>query len=241
MPSTQTLSATHSPAKLIALIICLSLSLCLSANDNIDELDQDFRSAENVNEGQLVFLTRPQEKPVLHSTNTFTLTQNSINTGWVRLEQCYTHLDKVPDAEIVFQYKQMKALKLVSSKNIANINMTEHSAILKQVGNQAKICISAQVRNFYQNPDKTFSLVNGPYHRQFLDGYYPYHLSLTVNYKGTDLHLIRSVPDRQPGFNLITVTHSVDIDTLFEGKLNTELIFEQISDPPVNSYEKHHD
>lgn len=220
--------------RFIASITCLSFSFLLFA-DNNDEFDQDFSSAENVNEGQLVFLTSHSTKPVLHSKNIFTLTQNSIDTGWVRLEQCYIHLDKVPDTEIVFRYKQMKSLKLVNSKNIANITMTKHSAILKQVGDQAKICISAQVRNFYQNPDKTFSLVNGPYHRRFLDGYYPYHLSLTVNYKNTDLHLIRTTPASQTGFEPIAGTHSVHIDTLFEGKLDTELIFEQISIHPLNS------
>ena len=230
-PSTQILSAV----RLIILTICLCSSFHVFADDNIDEFNQSFNSVDDVNEGQLVFLASPPVKPVLHSKNMFTLTQNSIDSGWVKLEQCYSHLDKVPDMEIVYRYKQMTGLELISSQNIADIQMTDRSAILKQVGDQAEICIRAQVRNFYQNPDKTFSLVNGPYHRRFLDGYYPYHLSLTVNFNGLDLRLIRTIPARQTGFEAMISHQSLSIDTLFEGKLNSELVFEQLSTPPAIS------
>lgn len=233
--SAQIVSVGNSSVRLICLLICLGLNVLVLADDNIDEFDQDFKSADDVNEGQLVFLTDPPAKPVLHSKNTFTLTQNSIDFGWVILEQCYSHLDKVPDMEIVYRYKQMTGLELISSQNITDIQMTDRSAVLKQVGDMAEICIRALVRNFYQNPDKTFSLVNGPYHRRFLDGYYPYHLSLTVNFTGLDLRLIRTIPARQAGFEALISHQSLSIDTLFEGKLNTELVFEQLPTPPAVS------
>lgn len=186
-----------------------------------DELD----IIEQVNEGPLNFLTEAPAKPILHAINTFTITPKSIETGWVQLQQCYEHLDQVSNTVIVYQYKFMRDLKLVSKRNIDTVTFQGQSAELTNIGQDAELCISAQVRNFYQNPDQSFSLINGPYHRRFLDGYYPYRLTFRVIFADTGLQAVRTQPQAQTGFNIHQQQDNVLIETLFEGMLTIEVNF----------------
>lgn len=186
----------------------------------------DEEKAENVNEGQLNFL-QSTDKNVLHSINTLTITRHSIDTGWVSLHQCYRHLDQLPEVEITYQYRFIRHLKLVSKNNIDKAELHDQSITLSNINENAEICVSAEVRIFYQNPDQTFSLVNGPYHRKFLDGYYPYHVTLKIHYPVKQLAFISSLPVAQPGFSVVNNNSTLIVDTLFEGILNTEIIFKE--------------
>ena len=69
------------------------------------------------------------------------------------------------------------------------------------------------------------SLINGPYHRRFLDGFYPYHVSLNIHYPYSLLLFQDSTPEQQNGFSVIQETNKIIIDTYFEGILNTEIRF----------------
>jgi len=90
----------------IALVLSLlSFHLCANEGMTPDEQEKWFNeddsfSPDQINEGELKFLLAPPKKPVLHSLNVLTISQDSIETGWVLLEQCYKHLDPVPDAEV---------------------------------------------------------------------------------------------------------------------------------------------
>ena len=177
-----------------------------------------------VNEGQLEFLT-DKRKNILHSDNIISIDSNSIDTGWVSLKQCYRHLDKLPEVDITYQYRFMQQLTIISRKNIEDAIINNQSISLKNISDNAEICITAEVRIFYQNPNGSYSLINGPYHRQFLDGYYPYHVSLQVNYPSQLLKLISTIPASQRGFLVKQQENRISIDTFFEGRLNTEIIF----------------
>ena len=190
---------------------------------NSDDL-QPVKTGQDVNGGELVFLNKSPRKPALHATNTFIIDKESIDQGWVTLTQCYEHLDQVRLTIVNYGFRILRNMQITSARNIEKALLEGKRVRLENVGKDAQLCITAQVRNFYQNEDKSFSLVSGPYHRKFLDGYFPFRLTMRVKYD-KDLHFLYSVPQVQPGFNIELENNNLSIDTLFEGRLKTELRF----------------
>ena len=178
-----------------------------------------------VDEGELVFLEKLPDKPVLHSINILTIDTDSIDNGWVGLSQCYKNLDPVSAMDIVYSYRFMRNLKISSTINIGAARASEKLVELEHVQERAELCVTAEVRVFYQNKDGSFSLVNGPYHRKFLDGYFPFHVTLIINYPENKLNHIASQPQEQKGFKIQKESNKLLIDAVFAGMLSTEIIF----------------
>lgn len=209
---------------------------CAAEEVSPTELDKwfeqdDIAAIEKVSEGELRFITEKPGKPVLHSLNKLVIYPSSIDDGWVSLSQCYRNLDPVAASEVVYQYRAMRDLKIVSYKNIGAAKIKEQSIQLTEVNKAAELCVSARVRIFYSNPDGTFSLINGPFHRRFLDGFFPYHLTLEVEYPVSRLELKQTIPAEQPGFNVEQEgAGKLLLDVIFEGILNVELVFSSNKD-----------
>jgi len=198
-----------------------------------EELEKWFNSdeeypASKVNEGELSFITANTKKNIFGSVITIHVDQHSIDEGWTTLTQCYSNLDPVPRTAVVYRKNLIKDLKVLSSKNIKTTKVSGNKVFLNDVRKKASLCIGATARNFYQNEDKSFSLVNGPYHRKFLDGYYPYHLKLNIHYS-PKLKFSFNLPKQQPGFIVKQDSNSLLIDTVFEGRLKTEFRFNLIN------------
>ncbi len=172
------------------------------ATPSADELEKWFMSDEvepptQSSDSHLTFIASPTDKPALHSINKITISPQSIKTGWVDLMQCYENLDPVPEMEVVYNYKNMRNLKIIKSKNIEQAFIKGQSVQLENVQKNAQLCVSTEVRIFYKNKDGSFKLMNGPFHRQFLDSYFPFHLTLKVHYPSTQLKFINSKPKPQ--------------------------------------------
>jgi hypothetical protein len=182
-------------------------------------------STDDVNEGDLAFITIPPEKPTLHSDNRLSITETSLKDGWVGMHQCYNHLDAVKDAQVVYQYKEIRNLKVEKTRNIEKAWIEGQSVQLLNTQKGATLCVSAQVRILYKNADNTYTLKNGPFQRRFLDGYYPMHVSLAITYPSEKLSFVSSKPGEQPGFIVTSKPDEVLLDAWFEGKLFTEVIF----------------
>jgi len=127
--------------------------------------------------------------------------------------------------EVVYNYKNMRKLRIIKNQNIEQAFVKEQSVQLENVQKNAQLCVSAEVRIFYKNKDGSFKLVNGPFHRKFLDGYFPFHLTLKVNYPSTQLKFISSKPKPQFGFKIKHTDNTLLIDSYFTGKLYTEITF----------------
>ena len=181
-----------------------------------------------VNEGQLNFLNINSKKNIFGSVINIMVDQNSIDEGWTKLTQCYSNLDPIPRTAVVYRKNLIKNLKVLSSKNIKSTKVAGNKVLLNHVSKKASLCIGATARNFYQNEDKSFSLVNGPYHRKFLDGYYPYHLKLNIHYS-PKLKFSFNIPKQQTGFQVKQNSNSLSIETVFEGRLKTEFRFSLIN------------
>ena len=193
-----------------------------------DELKTDEERALDVNEGVLEFLSQPPEKPVHYIRNTITISKDSPGTGWVHLMQCHENLDAVAVSQIVYQYKRMRDLRVDSFEKIGKAWIVGSSVQLENVRHGAKLCIRAEVGILYPGEGSTVILKNGPFHRKFLDGYYPMHVSLDIMYPGTLLEYESINPAAQPGFSITTSKNSLYVDAWFEGELTMEVRFLKI-------------
>lgn len=126
--------------------------------------------------------------------------------------------------EVVYHYKKLRNLTIISKKNIQHAYIKDQSVQLVDVEKNAKLCISANVKILYKN-NSTYTLKNGPYHRQFLDGFFPFHLTLKITYPASLLTYSNSKPPEQKGFIITKTENALTIDTVFTGKLVTELFF----------------
>ena len=200
------------------------------ATPTAEELEKWFMSDElapptQSSDSHLTFIPPPTGKPALHSVTAITTNRQSKKTCWVDLMQCYENLDPVPEMEVVYNYKTMRKLTIVKSKNIERAYVKDQSVQLENVLKNAQLCVSTEVRIFYKNKDGSYRLVNGPFHRKFLDSYFPFHLTLKINYPSTQLKFISSKPKPQFGFVVKQLDNTLLIDSYFTGKLYTEINF----------------
>jgi len=182
-------------------------------------------SAADVNEGELVFLTRQPAKPVHHHHNVLTLSDQTVVDGWGELRQCHENLDRVPATQIVFREDRVRKLRIVSSHGVEKAWVEGATVQLKNVGANAKICVALQSKVLYPQPDGTYHIANGPFMRKFLDGYYPMHVSMEVIVKSKKLKFHDITPSQQTGFKVSIQPKLVLFDAWFEGRLNTLIRF----------------
>lgn len=218
--------------------IALALAVCLPASAwaapvppmNAQELEAWFngKSAAEVNEGELTFLTTPPGKPVHHHQNRIRITEDSLAGGWTELEQCHDNLDAVPRAQITFREGYIRNLRVLESRAIDEAWVEGPSVQMRNVKPGARLCLAAQTRALKNAGGGYYTLHNGPYMRKFLDGYYPMHVSLKLEYPPKLLQIIDISPPEQDGFRISQKAGQLNIDTLFEGELRTQVQFERL-------------
>ena len=191
--------------------------------------DDSEERALAVNEGKLEFLSQIPDKPVHHSHNTFILKNGSLQTGWVELIQCHRQLDAVPDTQIVYRYQRMKNLRVDSSSGIRRAWVEGDSIQLEDIQPDARLCIRAEAGILYSLPDGSFILKNGPFHRKFLDGYYPMQVTLTVQFPDNSIQFKSITPQIQPGLTVREQKGMIEVNAWFEGELRTEIRFTPIA------------
>lgn len=208
---------------LVVLLIC-TLPV-VAATESEEEWFAEEESTESVNEGELRFLETAPDPVALHSESRIRITPASLESGWVDLLQCYRNLDAVPKVEVVFDYREMRGLAVVGKRGVGKAEVSGQSVQLEDVSKQASLCIEAQVRNFYRQADGSYVLRNGPYMRKFLDGYYPFRVSLTASYPQELVRFLRISPRAQPGFRVESTPGVIAFDAWFEGRLSTGIHF----------------
>jgi len=210
-------------------LLCACLALPGVAADVLDdpdawlESDADLQSLA-VNEGALEFLTEQPERRVLHTRNWLTISAASLMSGWVELRQCQGNLDPVDRVEIVYRYQAMRNLQVLSARGVGSARIVNDAVQMTQVGADAEVCIAAEVRVLRPAGDGRFVLQSGPFHRRFLDGYYPVRLDYRVSFPPGLLVLENIQPPGQPGFEVETDAGGVRIEALFEGRLTIRLV-----------------
>ena len=192
--------------------------------NNDDPNPPQFQNVE-VNNGELLFLDKKPLKPVHHHRNSLTLYKNSLRDGWVKLEQCHRNMDRVPRIQVMFNKKRIRDIKITKTSSIRKAWVEKNTVQLEGVTDNAVLCIEAWSKALVKNDDGSFRLNNGPFMRKFLDGYYPIHVTIDVNFKDTDLELVFIEPRAQSGFEVTQTAKTVNVDAWFEGRLKTSLTF----------------
>lgn len=189
--------------------------------------DLGFESADAVNEGTLHFLETLPAKPVHHHQNHIRIDTDSLASGWVGLSQCHDHLDAVPSAQITFREGFVRDLRVVAFTHIKDVWIEGASVQLRHVEPGARLCLSAQTRALRSTGNGYFNLINGPYMRKFLDGYYPMRVTLAVDYPAQSLTLVDISPPAQAGLDIVEQPGAIRVEAVFEGELQTMIQFER--------------
>jgi hypothetical protein len=208
------------------LLACLLLTCnaALAGDDDSWWREQPLERALAVNEGNLVFLRSPPAKPVHHNANRVTITEATLQNGWVHLEQCHDNLDAVPELQIVFSPKRVRKLVIRKLRNVGQAYVEGASVQLRNVGHNAMVCLSAETHSLKALGAGVYELRSGPFMRRFLDGYYPIHVTFDIAYPA-DITLLDATPDTQPGVALTEEPQHIHLDTWFEGRLTTSFRF----------------
>jgi hypothetical protein len=180
--------------------------------------------AAAVNEGDLDFLAGAPDGPVHHHHSRIVISERSLIDGWVVLEQCHVNLDRVPAAQIVFNPERSRALAVTSVRNIERAFAEGNTIQLQGIGVHSRVCVRAESLALRRPETDVFELVNGPFMRRFLDGYYPLRLSLRIEHPPT-IALADFSPVAQPGFSVTQAPGHVAVEALFEGQLHTRFRF----------------
>lgn len=192
---------------------------------NSDDPNPPNYRAVEVNNGELMFLSKKPLKPVHHHKNTLTLYKNSLHDGWVKLEQCHRNMDRVPRVQVLFNKEKIRDIKITKTNAIEKSWVEKNTVQLENVTDNAVLCIEAWSKALVKNSDGSYLLSNGPFMRKFLDGYFPIHVTIDVNFKDTGLKLLLVEPAAQAGFKITQTEKTVNMEAWFEGRLKTKLTF----------------
>lgn len=185
----------------------------------------DLERLRAVNSGELRLLQTPAADGELHTRTQLTLSADSLLHGWVDMRQCQNGLDAMQSSEIVYGYADMQALQVVSTRNIGAAAVAGRSVQLRDVRAAAEVCVAARVKILHAQGDGRWRIRSGPYHRRFLDGYFPMRLSLEVRYPAGALDWRGVTPPAQPGLTVVHTPGRLAIDTRFTGRLTLALEF----------------
>ncbi len=213
-----------------SILVLLTLLLPWATIARPLDVEEDWfnsKSAADVNEGRLNFLTAPSGKPVHHHQNRIVISPDSLISGWTELDQCHDHLDAVPRAQITFREGYIHDLRVTETRQIGQAWVEGPSIQLRDVQPGARLCLSGKARALRNSGGGYYTLFNGPYMRKFLDGYYPMRVSLELIYPADLLQWIEISPQEQSGFALRQSPGQVSVDTLFEGELRIHVQFER--------------
>jgi hypothetical protein len=208
-----------------------AVSILAAADDDATWFDApEMPAVPQAGPGELLFFAAPPGTRILHAINRLAIEAHSLEDGWLRMRQCYRGLDPVPDAEIVYRYPGMRGLHIESQMRIGGAVAADDSVQLQDVGRDAELCVAADVRNLVRSADGRYRLRNGPFHRRFLDGYFPMRVTLDVDFPPDRLRIVSVSPAARPGFSVVAEHGHLSIDSLFAGALTVEVVFAGRSD-----------
>lgn len=187
----------------------------------------DSQAAQSVNGGELKFVEahKIDTRFDYHMTNRIDFLPNSLNDGWLSLQQCHYNLDAVKALEIVYAEDKTRKLSIVSQKHIGQAKVEGSSLQLTNIQGSAQICVSAETRGLERINPKQWQLKRGPFMRRYLDGYYPMQVSLEVDWQQQPIQLSQSIPPAQLGASIQQSETYFKGVYQFEGKLQPQLNF----------------
>jgi hypothetical protein len=219
--------------KRLALIAALSGLACgVAADPGFDQAETEAARLRQINTGTLEFHATAPDTRIHRLYNRLDIGAESLENGYVALHQCHEHLDPIHRSEIRYRYKRMRGLRLENWQGIERAWVEGDSVQMVNVGEGARLCIRAEVAVLQPREGGGYRLRSGPFHRRFLDGYFPMQVNLEIRYPETLLRLVRMEPQPQPGLVLREDRDGLRVEALFSGMLTMEFGFRA---PPVRN------
>ncbi len=216
---------------LLLLVSISATSVAWSQADRNGELDWPDEDPDAIidaiNEGDLVFLDKAPDTQSPHHQNTFIILKSSLETGWIKLAQCYENLDIFPRVQIVYNKGKIRDLRITRQKNIGLAQVEGNTVQLTNVKKNALLCVQGESRALIAQKDGTYVLQNGPFMRNLFDGYFPMRVSIDIKFPAS-LSFIAVEPVEQKGFSVIMKKQGLHLDTWFEGRLVTRFRFKRM-------------
>jgi len=192
--------------------------------------DEPIKSKKKINLGTLTLLSAKKYPSVMHSQNKIVITPESLKSGWVSLQQCYYNLDAFPKVDVVYKYRKMIDLKVLSYTKIAKAKLGSakdmKSVELTNVQKGGSLCVSAKVLSLIKTKHG-YQLSNGPFRRKYLDGYFPMKVSVEVQYPKKLLKVLKITPLKIINKNKKQKEGRIKLSALFEGELTTQVYFKK--------------
>ncbi|MBE0493708.1 MAG: alpha/beta hydrolase [Thiomicrospira sp.] len=159
-----------------------------------------------------------------YMTNQIDLNNQSLSTGWAKLTQCHYNLDPVARLQIVYHPEHTKNLIILEDHAI-DVSWVEGKSIqMNGLQKGAKICVQADT--YALTPQTNgYKIERGPFMRKFLDGYYPLHVELQINWAGLPLEVSEIFPTPQTGVEVAFNGQSLRLGYWFRGELRPQVHF----------------
>jgi len=177
---------------------------------------------------QLEFIAPITDRQIPYSHTQLSFSAHSMESGWVAIVQCHHGLDAVPDAEVVYRFEQMRGLLITEAHNIAEARVEGQSVQLRDVSRGGRLCVEMEAKLLKHEKSGKYRLRYGPYMRKFLDGYFPLHVALEVNYPAALLNFDTVTPEPDVGMLLKQKNGWLGLEAWFRGVLVIELQFSQV-------------
>jgi len=210
----------------------------LAQEPSEEELERWFESDElrypfemRGGDEQLEFITPDPSQRIPSSQTRLDLSPQSVQSGWAGIVQCHEGLDPVPDAEVVYRFRQMRRLRIIEAGDIGRVWVEGQSVQLKDVGKGARLCVEMEAQILNQLEAGRYLMRYGPFQRRFFDSYFPMHVLLEVNYPSEELVLEQIVPTRVKGFEHRQEEGHILMEAWFRGQLTIELLFRAEGNP----------
>lgn len=191
----------------------------LSAEEKAWLEDDSSAEARQVSEGELRWVTPDKTHNQYRLENTLTLNAESLKTGWITFSQCHYQLDPRIAIDIVYGVSRTQNLTVTSSQHIGSIEIAQDHISLKNIEQNAQICVTGKTKVLTQLGPTQFRMVRGPYIRKFLDGFYPMQVTETIRWNGLALTLNDLKTQADLGYDFKVSQHQLIANYWFEGLL----------------------
>lgn len=216
----------------IILLFMILSSSTLARDLTEEELERWFEGDEQAlpyqdfsSDSELTFLQPNTKKRTPYSSTQLDVSEESLQHGWVFLEQCHDNLDPVPVAEVVYRFRAMRNLQVTYANDIASAIVEGQSVQLREVGQAARLCVKAEVQILQSRDSGGYFIFYGPFKRKFLDSYFPMHVILHINFPQNSLDFEKILPPAIDSYSVILQEGSLTADAWFSGELRFEVYF----------------
>ena len=194
------------------------------AEERAREEQRLLERARQVNEGELALLASPPAPDGARMEKRIVLDRQSLDDGWADMTQCHFNLDPAPAVQIVYNAERIRNLRITRRNGVEQARVDGPSVQMREIERGASLCVSARVLAIVPHPQAEGYLIeNGPFMRRFLDGYYPMHVRLEIDWPAGMLELANSQPPAQPGLTIEADKAGIDLEAHFEGRLVSRL------------------